>query len=235
MNGMSCESVREKISFHVDGLLTAAERGHVVAHLASCRVCGTELKSLEALRASMRNLDRATVPARLSVELRVLASHERVRQLARASFSARLRYWAELARLKFDNLMKPMALPLAGGLLSALLLFGVLVPNLSVTYKVGGEPPLALRVDPDGKVVNWVGEQPRLLPVNAETSGDETVVELTIDNRGYVVDYTVLQGELTPDLQSIIMFSQFTPATFFYQPTWGKMLVTVARRRTARG
>jgi hypothetical protein len=128
-----------------------------------------------------------------------------------------------------------MALPLAGGLLSAILLFGALVPNLSFVYKVGGEPPLSINIEPDGKVVDWMGELPRLEPVTAITSSDENVVELTIDDRGNIADYSVLQGELTPAIQNIILFSRFTPAMFFYQPAWGKKLVIVPRRRSVRG
>jgi hypothetical protein len=244
---MSCESIEEGISSLLDGRLTGAEEKCLLAHVESCRDCGTQLKALTALRTNLRSLPEPPMPARLAIQLRVLASHERERQLARASFTARVEYWAGRAKLQFDNLMRPMALPVAGGLLSALLLFGVLVPNLSFAYKVGGEPPLSISSDPDGQVVDpdgithkhlyeWIGDLPRLEPVNADTSGDETVVELTIDDRGHIADYAVRQGELTPAITNIIMFSQFTPAMFFYQPAWGKLLVTVPRRRkTARG
>jgi len=232
---MSCESIEENISSHVDGTLNGEERKILLTHIQSCRVCSARVKSLEGVRAGLRQLEQPPVPARLAVQLRVLASHERVRQLARASWSARLRYWAGYAQLHFDNLMRPMALPLAGGLLSAILLFGALVPNLSFVYKVGGEPPLSINIEPDGKVVDWMGELPRLEPVTAITSSDENVVELTIDDRGNIADYSVLQGELTPAIQNIILFSRFTPAMFFYQPAWGKKLVIVPRRRNVRG
>jgi len=232
---MSCDSVQELISSHLDGMLTGEERENVLAHLGSCRSCGAQWKSLESLRSRLRNLESPAMPADLAVQLRVLASHERVRQLARASLSARMHYWAARLRLCFDNLMRPVALPVAGGVLSALLAFGFLVPNLSFVHTASNEPPLSISIDPDGKVVDWTGELPRLEPLNADTSGDETVVELTIDDQGHVADYLVRQGELTPVIQNIIMFSKFTPAMFFYQPAWGKKLVTVPRRRSARG
>jgi len=232
---MSCESVQERISSHLDGELAGEERKFVLAHLESCRVCHAQLKSTESLRLGLRRLNYAPFPARLAVELKVLASHERVRQLARRSWPSRIQYWADRVRLQFDNLMRPMALPLAGGLLSALLLFSVLLPNLSFAYKLGGEPPLSISLNPDGKIVDWTGDLPRLLPLDAAVSDDENVVELTIDDHGNIADYSVLQGEITPAIQNIIMFSKFTPAMFFYQPAWGKMLVTVPRRRSARG
>ena len=243
---MSCENVQEWISSRVDKVPGGEEEKLVSAHLESCRTCSAHLKAMEALRANLRSLPQPPVPELLAIQLRVLASRERVRQLARSSFSARVRYWADRAQFAFDNLMRPVALPVAGGLLFALLLFGMLVPRLSFVYNVGGDTPLSIASDPDGKVVDLDGiraqhlydsfrDLPRLEPVSADTSGDETVVELTIDNRGLVADYSVRQGELTPDISNIIMFSKFTPAMFFYQPAWGKLLVTVRRRHSARG
>jgi hypothetical protein len=252
---MSCERVQEQISSYLDGSLSEAEEKFVMAHFESCRICSARRNTIETLRAKLRGMSEPPLPARLAIQLRVLASHERVRQLARASCSARVRYWGERAKLQFDNLMRPVALPVAGGLLSALLLFGVLVPNLSFAYQVGGDPPLSIRTDPYGVVVDADGitaqhlyesfrDLPRLEPVNADTSGDETVVELTIVpacsapmtscNRGVIANYAVRQGELTPDILNLIMFSQFIPATFFYQPVGGKLLVTLPRRRNAR-
>lgn len=232
---MSCESVHEQISSLVDGMLTGEEREQVLAHLDACRACGVRHKQLETVRTGLRRLDRPRTPANLAMQLRVLASHERVRQLARANVPARLEYCVGQLKLRFDNLMKPVALPVAGGLLSALLLFSVLVPNLSFIHARTSEPPLALSSDPDGRIVDWSGVLPRLEPVNAETAGDETVVELVIDEQGRVADYSVRQGTLTPAMQQIILFSKFTPAMFFYQPAWGRKLVVFPARRTARG
>jgi len=232
---MSCESTHEQISSLVDGMLTGDERENVLTHLNACRACSARLKSFESVRAELRKLDRPRLPAGLTVQLRVLASHERVRQLARASFGARLRYWADRVRLGYDNLMRPVALPVAGGFLSALLLFSVLVPNLSFRHDRSLEPPLSLSSDPDGRIVGWSGVVPRLESVNSVAAGDETVVELIIDNQGNVADYSVRQGQLTPDLQNIILLSKFTPAMFFYQPAWGKIRVVFPARRSARG
>ncbi|PWU04555.1 MAG: hypothetical protein C5B51_16515 [Terriglobia bacterium] len=232
---MSCESVLEQISSHLDGMLTSEERENMAAHMGACRSCNAQYHSMKNLRAGLRELEKPSMPASLSFELRVLASHERERQLARASFSARINYWAGRLKLQFDNLMRPVALPVAGGVVSALLAFCALVPSLIFVHTPSNEPPLSISIDPDGKIVDWTGELPRLESINADTSGDEIVVELTIDDQGHVVDYLVRQGQLTPVIQNIIMFSKFTPAMFFYQPAWGKKLVTVPRRRDARG
>ena len=96
---MSCESWHERISSLVDGMATGDERVEILTHLDACGTCGARWKSLESVRAGLRRLDRPRIPAGLAVQLRVLASHERVRQLARASFQARVEYWAGRMKL----------------------------------------------------------------------------------------------------------------------------------------
>src|SRR5215469_10955532 len=233
---MSCENFEERISSHLDGLLDAGEREGVLAHLEACRECGTRLKSLGELRARLRRLEEPRIPRALSVRLRVLASHEHARRVARATWSARIANWKAAIRLNFENLMRPVALPVAGGVLSALLLFGALIPTLIFRHEFSNDSPLSF-TDPDGTVVNWrPGEIPRLEAVDAVVPSDENVLELTIDEEGRVADYAVRQGQLTPEMLTFIQFSQFTPAMFFGKPTWGKKLVIFPRHtRSVRG
>ena len=232
---MTCQSVHVQMSSLLDRMLTGAERRDVLAHIESCRLCNARFEAMRNLRAELRKMDRAALPGGLIVQLRVLASHERVRHLSRVSWSARLAYWRDRIRFEFDNLMRPVALPFAGGVLSALILFGMLVPTLSFRHNVSDDLQLSIVSDPDGRVVGWTGDFPRLEPMNTVGSSDEAVVELTIDEQGRVADYSVSQGQLTPEMQSIILFSRFTPATFFGRSTWGKKLVFFRRHRSVRG
>ena len=61
----------------------------------------------------------------------------------------------------------------------------------------------------------------------------ETVIELTINEKGQVTDYSVPSGKLDPALEAklanLVMFSVGTPATFFGQPMTGKVLVSFRR------
>jgi hypothetical protein len=236
---MDCEYFEERYSFHLDGAQEDWQRAELLAHLEICRRCSGRLKSMAEIRARLRQLAAPRIPLGLSVQLRVLASHEHARRLARLNFSARLRTWKETSRLYFENLMRPVALPLAGGVLSALLLFSALVPTLSSRLQVTNDPPLSLYVGPGmGYLVNWgAGEPPRLEPVDSAVSSDENALELTIDDEGKVADYSVRQGQLTPEMLTIIQFSTFTPAMFFGRPTWGKKLVVLPGRysRSTRG
>ena len=128
---MSCEKVQKQISSLLDRKLAAGEREGVLAHMASCRECNAHAEALHSLRAELSSLRKRTVPEELCMRLRVLASHERERRLARLTLSARMSCWAAQLQLCFDNLMRPLALPFAGGSLMALVTFSLLVPSLS--------------------------------------------------------------------------------------------------------
>ena len=241
---MGCQGFEERLSSHLDGMLDATQREQVLAHLEVCDTCSARIKSMADLRARLQRLERPRVPAALAVELRVLASHERVRRLARASLPARLKHWHDTILLHFENLMRPVALPVAGGVVSALLLFGALIPTLIFRPQLTNDPPLAITAGPGDlhlelavtgrlgdKLVNWIGETPRLEPLDAMVSSDDNVVELTIDDKGRIADFQVLQGQLTPEVITLIQFSRLTPATFFGKPTWGKTLLVLPGHR----
>jgi hypothetical protein len=148
----------------------------------------------------------------------------------------------------------------AGGVLSAMLLFGALLPTLVFRHQVTNDPPLSFTnpdgtlaflggnmrgrwssaplslMDPDTKQVDWNGDVPRLEPVDSVVSSDENVLELTIGNidawgHGHVADWAVLQGQLTPEAVNLILFSSFNPAMFFGRPTWGKILIVLPGNR----
>jgi hypothetical protein len=163
------------------------------------------------------------VPAMLKQRLQVLASHERARQVSRISWQARAEHWRGIAKLKFDNMMRPFALPVAGGLVSALLMFSALLPSVSYGRVTSGdEPPSPVFTEPDGQVVGE-GDFPRLGSASDPGPVGKIVVVLTIDDRGRVRDYTLTQGKITPEVQDFILFSVFTPATMFGKPTWGQV------------
>ncbi|MBV8732429.1 MAG: zf-HC2 domain-containing protein [Acidobacteriia bacterium] len=247
---MGCVHFEERISTYLDGMLDAREQEGVLAHLHICQPCNARWHAMKDMRARLRRLELPQVPPVLAVQLRVLASHEHARRLSRGSLRTRLRTWKDSILLDFENLMRPVALPVAGGVLSAMLLFGALIPTLIFPHHVTNDAPLSFTAGPGElyielaitgdrgvKLVNWIGEAPRLAPVDTVISSDENVLELTIDNEGHIADYAVRQGRFTPEMLTIIQFSTFTPAMFFGKPTWGKTLVVLPshRRYSARG
>jgi len=211
--------MHEMVSALLDRRVTAREKESVLAHLESCRQCGAEFESMLELRGALRRLDKPELPSRLLVGLRMLALNERLRRLSHVGFSARAHRWAGRMQLVFENLMRPMALPIAGGVLSALVMFAMLVPSLAFPHNFRNDVPLwRLYTDPALEEMNPV-----------DTCG-ETVVEVTIDERGRVQGFAVTEGQMTPEIENnLVLFSRFAPATVFGQPTWGRVLVSFRR------
>jgi hypothetical protein len=195
---------------------------------------------MQSMRASLRDMAQPRVPATLTTQLRVLASHERARRIARKNLSTRVAHWVTATRLAFDNMMRPFAVPVTGGLMSSLVMFSLLVPSLSFPHNHSYEPPLAVAEtdvqwgDPDGKIVGATADHARLLPGSAVIYGNEVSLTLLIDERGRVQDYYLSGGELTEEMKSLILLSQFTPATVSGQPTWGLKQVVFSGGRRLR-
>jgi len=215
---MSCVNVQQLISQLLDRRLTGESLKQVSDHLAHCRNCGERAEAMVETRAALRRMRNTPVPARLTTQLRIIASRERLRAASHRSFGNRLRHWAEYAYLTIDNMMRPLALPFAGGVLSALLLFSTLVPTFAIQRNFVNDVPIALFTDP---TLEDVGRY--------HDSGDETVLELTVDERGRVTRFTVPKGKVTPEMVNDLLFFRFAPATAFGYPTWGKVTVTFRR------
>ncbi|MGB9457917.1 MAG: anti-sigma factor [Bryobacteraceae bacterium] len=245
---MSCEYARARISSLLDHRLGERERRHTLAHLESCGQCHDEYQAFEKQRLAMRSMEEPAMPLVLTHRLRVVASHERLRQMARASISARLHHMADNARLFLDNMMRPVALPFGGGLVSAVLLFSILAPGLSVTRNRGFDPsvssmvtlPYGRLVGPTGELAGATGEvvsveMAGFVSVEAgsiPSSTDSTLVELTVDRYGQIRDWKMVQGELTPEVKGLILFSNFDPGTYFGVPTDSKVLLAVHSARS---
>jgi hypothetical protein len=223
--------MQERIASFVDRRLPDAARQNVSAHMASCRDCSAYLESIESVRRAIGELSRPPIPAGLTARLRVLASHEHARTVARVSWSARLAAWSGRLSLAFDNLMRPLAFPFAGGIVSALILFGLVIPTMTFEHAFAGQ---VLFTVPDGEVVCMApngsyspmesDNPPWLQRADISMPEAANVVDLTIDPKGRVWNWTLVRGELTPDLANIIMLSAFNPATNdIGMPTWAKV------------
>jgi hypothetical protein len=152
------------------------------------------------------------------VELLVLASKECARARSRSTLALVFHYWFERLRLTANNLMRPMALPVAGGLVSALFLFSMLLPPLRIL-------PGPLSMTPTGLFTG-----PTIATTSPFGVSDEVLVELLIDQEGRIVDYAVaLSREVMAQIGNMILFTSFSPATAFGQPTAGRVWVSFRR------
>jgi len=219
---MSCRTVRDSLSEFLDQRLDGWERTRVAQHLEQCRECAVYLDDLSQTRGGLLNMPGVPVPPRLQTQLQVLASRERSRRLETRTPALTMRSWARRVKLFADNLMRPLALPFAGGVVSALCLFSMLVPTLGFRQIIRNDVPSRLYTAATLVEVAPFG-----------ISSDETVVELSVDAKGQATDYSVQQGRMSPEMQAdltkMMVYSRFIPATLFGQPTNGKLLVSFRR------
>jgi hypothetical protein len=172
--------------------------------------------SEETLSEALRALPVRTPPG-LTTSLRVIASRERQRRAASSGF----RGWRDRWELFAKNLMRPLALPLAGGVFSAVGLFSLLAPTYPMRVDNRFDVPTMLTTQVS---VN------RMAPIRV--SDDDIIVDVTVDGQGRMIDYTIVSGVLTNvrmqrRLEAVLLFTEFTPATTFGQPMASKMRLSL--------
>jgi hypothetical protein len=125
------------------------------------------------------------------------------------------------ARLIFDNLLRPIAVPAAGGMLASFLCFGAIVDTLHIHPEWQNDIPVGLFT-----VATIDDASP------FSVNGKDVIVQLTIDEKGAVSDFEVPQGAVSsPDdlreIGNLVLYSSFIPATAFGQRVTGKVLVNI--------
>jgi hypothetical protein len=213
----TCSEIRSHFSDYLDDRCAREAVRSVRFHLGFCAACREELERMQAVQAELRALPRRRVPPDLALRLRVRVSHQLHRNLLG-------RVW-----VRCENALQPLLLPASGGVLTAIIFFGLIMGTQFVPPSTSPDVPLGIYTPPRVRA---------LAPINFNT-GDQSVVLLTqIDAAGRVMSYRVLSGQLPPqlshDLDRIIYFSLFDPATAFGKPTDGQVVLSL-RRITVRG
>ena len=224
MDDLSCKTVRESL-WSFTAHRSGGDRQDIALHLKVCRDCESHYGEVKSLRTGLKHLPVRPVPALLKTQLSVLASRERVRRINRLNFSVWAKNQASRAKLFFDNLLKPLAVPAAGGLLASFLCFGVIVDTLHYVPDWQDDIPL-----------NFSSEIAidELSPFSVK--GKDLMVQLTIDSQGNVTDYSLphTNNPSSEELQQIgnlVLFSTFTPAMRLGRPISSKRYIYLGHIR----
>lgn len=223
---MNCHRVQRSLSAYADNALPAKEKVDIAGHLSDCRDCASLAQRLQLMRSALRALPPQTPPAELNAALMVLASRERARRVRRSTVGGLAGELAGTVRLWLDNIMRPLALPLAGGVLSAVVLFLVMAPVFAPPVYTGlNDVPTSLSTE-----AAFVSMGPFTL------SDEDIVVDLTVNEQGRMVDYSTPNGqrwvknpEIRKSVENALFFTLFSPATNFGQPASGKIRLTFRR------
>jgi hypothetical protein len=223
---MDCSQDNATLSLLADGRVTDAERREALLHLDACSQCARRYEQLREVRASLRALPAKRVSPMLSLTLRVIASKESARRRRYHNVMARCREWADLFMFKMNGLMRPVALPAAGGLLAAVLLFSMVMPNFQGLVRAHAN---------DVPTILFTGATVKS-SLDFAMGADEITVAVFVDERGRVIDYAFPEGSaqlntasLRRQLENTLLFTHFQPATSFGQPTAGWVRVSLRR------
>ncbi len=212
-----CVEIRNHYSDYLDGRCDPQAMKSIRFHLSYCGSCRRELEAWETMQADLRGLTRLQVPAELALRLRVEVSQGLHRRMLE-----HLRVW-------MDNVLQPMLLPASGGVLAAIVCFCLIMGSLVVPVTTTPDVPPAFFTPPRVRDVP---------PFDFNTGDAPVVVVVPINAGGRAMGYRVLSGKSSPELihqlDRVIYFSDFQPATWFGRPTGGQVVLSL-RRITVRG
>ena len=196
---MKCSIAKSKIPAYLDNAVSEQERLELGSHLRMCRSCTDASQECARVRDAVRFLPRLQAPRDFAVRLRVMASRERN---LRIGFG---RTWWESFSLRLNNLLRPLAVPLAGGIAAAVVLFAALVPTLS-TPAAKADIPCVVFTQPTLESMGPIGFTPA-----------DAIVDLRIDQQGRIVNYSIVESAGHVDaihrsIENSLLFTRFKPA-----------------------
>jgi hypothetical protein len=183
----------------------------------------------QEVRALLKALPRRRATHELSLDLQIAASKEAARRQKWANAPALLVRMNNTFQLWKTNMARPLALPCAGGIVSAVLVFSMFVQiNPVRANSLADDQPTALYTEPAAKT---------LAPFEPPTADAE--IEVSIDEQGRVADYRVVAGnpklnvEVRRSVERTLLFTEFVPATSFGQAIPSKLRLTLRRGASA--
>ena len=215
---MHCTWTKERLLAYRNGELDGFAQAVVRLHLRWCSDCFEEYECAENVSSPLLTLQTPQAPHSLNTQIRAALSLE----LARGS-----RWQWQLAQLRaaFRESLRPMAVRALGGALSALVLFGTLMPDLWATRALAADDiPVTYLAQRLVSAPSLHEPGPYRMPPN-------TTVLVYVDMRGgaYKFDLPDEQNtdrKLRAEIAKALLFAEFQPATVFGQPVAGRVLLT---------
>ena len=214
---MPCKKANANLSCYLDGALDAGLRRRVALHLQQCADCRRDYSALQATQSMIRGVGRVEPPAELARTLRVAISQ-------RTAALGRRRWQSAMVRLR--NSLNAFMLPATAGVLSAVIVFGSLINFISIpALAAGDDVPTTLFIPPrlaSAPDSNFISSSDALV-----------VVEAYVDAQGRVEQYRILGGQDSPamrkQLDNLMIFTTFHPATTFGTPSPGRVILSLSR------
>jgi hypothetical protein len=217
---MKCSAAKRLLSSYLDGAVARKQLAQVNEHLYACPECAAQFASMQRTQSMVGSLGRKTAPPDLSLKLRVALSQEMA--------NSRRSRWDSL-RVRWENAFNATMVPATAGLVTTLIIFGVLIGFL---YN-----PSQVRASNDVPTMLYTPAQLRSTPFELSMGGvnaDSLIVEAYVGSDGRVQDYRILSGleddaAILPQLKNMLIFTTFQPAMAFGQPTASRVILTFSK------
>ena len=218
---MTCTEIRKLISPYLDGRVSGSEMLALTGHVEQCSACAREYAAMRRTQQLLANMGRKKAPADLALKLRLAISREAAQQ-------RRPRF--EGALVRFQNGLNAFMVPATAGLVSAVLIFGLLLGFFALPAELradSGDVPLMLYTGPQL-------EQSAFGTSLGNMGDDAVVVEAYVDANGRVEDYRILSqpGEaqaVLPQLKNLLIFTTFHPALSMGRPIAGTAVMSFSK------
>jgi hypothetical protein len=218
---MNCDKAKKLFSPYLDGQVSGREMRALNGHMEECARCRREYGALQRTQQLLANLGSRKAPADLALRLRVAISREGA-QRRRSRFEGVL--------VRFENTLNAFMVPATAGLVSAVLIFGLLLGFFALPGQLqasSADVPLMLYTAPQleqsvfGTSLGSIGD-------------DSVVIEAFVDANGRVQDYRILSESedakaVLPQVKNLLIFTTFRPALSMGRPTAGRAVISFSK------
>lgn len=209
---MDCKQAKSLFSTYLDGAVSGHEMRAISAHLEKCGSCHTNYLSLQRTQALLSSLGSRKAPSDLPLRLKLAIHRERSRGPVHTLRNLGLR---------LEHAINSFMLPATAGLVTAVIMFGVLIGFFALP-EIANDVPTSLYTPP------------RLAagPYAIEGLESPVMIEASVDATGRVQDYRILSGHdsdsLRVKIDSALIFTTFEPARAFGAPASGRVVLAFA-------
>ena len=209
---MDCKQAKSMFSTYLDGAVSGHEMRAIAEHMEDCGDCHTNYLSLRRTQVLLSSLRTRKAPKDLQLRLKVAIQQERSRSAA---------HTLQNIGLRIEHAINSFMLPATAGLLSAVVMFGVLIGFFALP-EVANDIPTSLYTPP------------RLSAGPYEIQGIDgpVLIEANVDPSGRVQDYRILSGHdsdtLRVKIDNALIFTMFEPARAFGQSSSGHVVLAFA-------
>jgi len=238
---LTCAFVRRLLPGYLDGAVPDAvgPRYHVriAQHLDSCSACRAELERYSQLSRMVLAVCSQQPTQDLPVSIRVAVSKAR----AEGGMRGRLDRCRTRLELLVDHVLEPLLIPVTGGALVALIVFGFVFPILGGGLSLrGAHPDLPTSLMQPARLQTLAGfPLSGLEDIAGPDESHGLLVEATVNAEGQAFEYRVIGGSLDAgmrhELDRVVLFSRFRPQMNFGRPTSGGRVVLGFSRVLVRG